>query len=336
MSDENKIKNIINESKLIVIVQADNPDGDSLASALALEDILHNMGKEPYMYCAVDVAKHLRHLPGWDRVNKELPKKFDSGIIVDTSSRSLLEIAEKTGELQWLLARPLIVIDHHDVEDSISPTISYNKPSAVSTGEVIYDLAKELSWPLTIDACKMIASSILSDSLGLMTEQTTPKSIRSIAELVEKGVNLPELEEARRTTMKKSQELVRYKGELLQRIDYFDDAAIATITIPWEEIEKYSSDYNPSILVLEDMRLTEGTKIAIAFKTYPNGRITAKIRANFGYPIASKLAENFGGGGHKYSSGFKVTDKPFAELKKECIELTSRLLKEHEEKDETI
>ena len=336
MSDESKIQNIIEDSKLIVIVQADNPDGDSLASALALEDILHHMGKEPYMYCAVDVAKHLRHLPGWDRVNKDLPKKFDSGIIVDTSSRSLLEIAEKTGELQWLLAKPLIVIDHHDVEDSINPTVSYNQPTAVSTGEVIYELSKSLSWPLSEVSHNMIASSILSDSLGLMTEQTTPRSIRIIAELVEKGVNLPELEELRRATMKKSQELVRYKGELLQRIEYAHETDIATITIPWEEIEKYSSDYNPSILVLEDMRLTEGTKIAIAFKTYPNGRVTGKIRANYGYPIANKLANKFGGGGHKYSSGFKITNKPFNEIKNECIEAAHQLLKQIKDTDETL
>lgn len=324
--DPKKIQEILDAGKNIVIAQADNPDGDSMASALALEELLHNMGKEPYLYCAVDVAKHLRHLPGWDRVNKEMPRNIDAGIIVDCSSRSLFEIADKNGELNWLLAKPLIIIDHHDVEPTIDATVNYNQRSAVATGEVIYNLCKQLDWPITETAGNMMASSILSDSLGLMTEHTSADSIRIIADLVEMGVSLPNLEEARRATMKKSKELTYYKGQLIQRIEYFNDTDIASVTIPWEEIEKYSSEYNPSILVLEDMRLTEGTKIAIAFKTYPNGRITAKIRANLGYPIAKDLAEHFGGGGHKYSSGFKVTNKGFQELKQECIEKARQLL----------
>lgn len=327
MSDTStKIKELIDDHSKIVIVQADNPDGDSLASALALEQILHNLGKEPHLYCAVDVPKHLRHLPGWDRVEKDVPNVFDMSILVDCSSKSLLEVAENNGQLSWLLAKPMIILDHHDVTATIDASVIYNDTTAVATGEVIYELARELSWPLDQNARNMITVSILSDSLGLMSDATTSKSIRIIADMVENGVKLPELEEARRATMKKSQELVRYKGELLQRIEYYADGAIATVTIPWEEIEKYSSQYNPSILVIDDMRLTENTAIAIAFKTYPDGRVTAKIRANYGYPIANDLASHFGGGGHPYASGFKVKDKTLAQVKSECISKAQELL----------
>src|SRR5438045_3560710 len=50
-----QIQGIINGAQRIVILQADNPDGDSLGSALALEQILHEMGKEPLLYCGVDI-----------------------------------------------------------------------------------------------------------------------------------------------------------------------------------------------------------------------------------------------------------------------------------------
>lgn len=326
MNDQAKLNELIQAAKHIVIVQADNPDGDSLASSLALEQILHDLGKIPHLYCGVDIPKHLRHLPGWDRVVKDIPHQFDLSIVVDCSSRGLLEIAEKSGQLSWLLAKPMIVLDHHDVEPTLQPTVAYNLKQAVATGEVIYTLAQALDWPLDIHAKNMITVSILSDSLGLMTQATTPTSIRIIADLVEEGVNLPELEEARRETMRKSEDLVRYKGQLLQRIEYHQGTDIATITIPWEEIERYSAQYNPSILVLEDMRLTEGTKIAIAFKTYQNNRVTAKIRCNFGYPVGKELAEHFGGGGHPYASGFKVIGRPFNEVKSECISVVTELL----------
>lgn len=325
------IAKILDDAQRIVIIQADNPDGDSLGSSLALEQILHEMGKDPYMYCGVDMPSYLQYLPGWDRVIKDLPHKFDASILVDCSSKTLLEKLDQQGQMGWIAAKPCIVLDHHnEVESSIDfANIQLNSEGAVATGEVIYELVQQLNWPLNDSARNMVAVSMLSDSLGLMSEGTTARSIAIISELVEAGVHLNELEEKRRETMRKSVELTRYKGQLLQRIEYFDNNRVATITIPWEEIEKYSHAYNPTMLVIEDMRLTDGTDVAIGFKQYPDGKITAKVRCNSGKGIAHKLAEHFGGGGHPYASGFKITKKRnLDEIKKECIELTSKLLDE--------
>ena len=79
-----QLQQLIEAAQDIVILQADNPDGDSLASSPALEQIL-GMGKTPHLYCGVDIVAHLK-IPGWDRVRNELPHKFDLAIIVDTSS----------------------------------------------------------------------------------------------------------------------------------------------------------------------------------------------------------------------------------------------------------
>lgn len=322
-----QIADILGSAERIVIVQADNPDGDSLGSALALEHILGDMGKEPYLYCGVDIPSYLTYLPGWDRVEKELPSRFDASIIVDTSASSLLETLDNSPMRNQLAAKPCIVIDHHAVELTIPfATVSCNYP-AVATGEVIYELAQQLNWPLNLEAKQMLSTAIMADSLGLVTEATSARSIHIIAELVEGGVSLAELEHARRALMRKSPELTHYKGELLQRVEYFSDDRIAIVTIPWEEIEKYSPQYNPSMLVIEDMRMTIDTDIAIAFKTYKGGRITAKIRCNQNAPIAADLAKHFGGGGHAYASGFKVQGgRPFNEIKSECIAKATQLL----------
>lgn len=318
---------ILQETQRVVIIQADNPDGDSLGSALALEQILGDMGKEPFLYCGVDIPTYLTHLSGWDRVSRELPQQFDASIIVDTSTDSLLEQLAKTGQRSWVASKPCIIIDHHDVEMTIPyAKVTCNHP-AVATGEVIYELARQLNWPLNGEARNMLAVSILADSLGLTTDATTARSIHIIAELVDAGVRIPELEEKRREMMRKAPELVHYKGELLQRVEYHANNHIATITIPWEEIEKYSHAYNPSMLVIDDMRLTENTDVAIAFKLYNDGHITAKIRCNYGHGIANELALAFGGGGHPYASGFKITNgRPFNEVKSECIEKATELL----------
>jgi phosphoesterase RecJ-like protein len=324
-----QIKNIVSAAQRIVIMQADNPDGDSLGSALALEQILHDLGKEPILYCGVDIPSYLTFMAGWDRVSKDLPHAFDATIIVDTSADSLLEQLSKSGQKGWVSAKPVIVLDHHDVENTITyATVVCNQP-VVSTGELIYELARQLDWPLAHTAMEMIASSIMADSLGLTTEATSARSIHVMAELVEGGVSIASLEHKRRELMRKSPELIKYKGQLLERIEFYADNRVATISISWKEIEKYSAQYNPSMLVIDDMRSAIGTQIAIAFKLYSDGHVTAKIRCNYGYPIAGKLAEHFGGGGHAYASGFKLGGgKLFTETKAECIAVATQLLDE--------
>ena len=327
-TEASEIAALVDQAQNIVILQADNPDGDSLGSALALEQILGDLGKEPYLYCGVDVPAHLKYLPGWDRVSNELPNNYDLGIIVDTSARSLFEQADKSGAFNTVTGRPTIVLDHHtDVQNTLDfAKVTINVP-AVSTGEIIYELAKQLNWPLSIHAMNAIVVSILSDSLGLMTDATTSRSIHVIAEMVEAGIKLPVLDNLRRALNRKSPELTRYKGELLQRIEYHADDRLATVTIPWAEIEAYSAEYNPSILVLDEMRMTTNTEVAIAFKVYSDGKVTGKIRCNYGYPIANQLAEHLGGGGHPYASGFKVKDgRSIGDIKAACTSKTIELL----------
>lgn len=327
------IKSVVNAAAKIVIVQADNPDGDSVASSLALENILGDMGKEVIMYCGVDMPSYLKYLPGSDRVINTLPTNFDASIIVDTSSDLLLEQLEKTRAKSWLASKPCIVLDHHSTPPTISFATVMCNIGAVSTGEVIYEISSQLGWQLNNDAKKLIAISILSDSMGLTTEATSARSVQIISELVEGGVSLAEIESARRETMRREPELIAYKGQLLQRVEFHDNNRIAMLTIPWEEIEKYSPLYNPPMLVIDDMRLAKNTDIAICFKLYPGGKVTAKIRANYGSGVADKLAEHFGGGGHAYASGFKIANgQSLDDIKAETIKVTSELLNKAKEK----
>ncbi len=323
-----QLKQLVDDSRSILIIQADNPDGDSLGSAIALEQILNDLGKLPYMYCNVDIPSYLRYLKGWSRVSSELPKEFDLIFVVDTSSISLLDKLSPVERGIIKSKNNTVVLDHHkDVENTIDfANLVFNEP-VVATGELIYNIARVLNWPVNEEARKVLAVSIMSDSLGLISSSTTANSIRVIADLVESGVNLTELDELRRESYRKSLELTKYKGRLLERIETHLDHKLAIINIPWKEIEKYSPLYNPSMLVIEDMRLIEGNAVSIALKSYDSGRITAKIRCNYGYPIASKIAEHFGGGGHDYAAGFKTTDyKNPEELTHKLIEVTNKLL----------
>jgi phosphoesterase RecJ-like protein len=315
----------------LVVIQADNPDADSLASALALEQIFGELGKLVTLYCGVDLPSYLSYMPGADRVVKELPKQFDLSVIVDTGSDSLLEQLEKTGAKGWLASRPVIIIDHHATAPTITFATITLSPKAVATGEVIYELANQLSWPLNRTAKELIAMAILSDSLGLTSEATTARVIHIVAELVEAGVSLAELENARRETMRREPELIHYKGRLLERVEFHDNGRIAGLMIPQDEIDEYSPLYNPPMLVIDDMRLAKMVDLAVAFKVYRDGKITAKIRSNYGKGISDKLAEHFGGGGHPYAAGFKLqNNRSYEDVKTELIKVASKLLDELE------
>ncbi len=317
----------LNTAKHVLIIQADNPDADSLASALALEEILGELGKTTSLYCGVDIPKYLAYIPGYDRVSNELPNNFDVSIIVDCSTITLLEKLVQNNQLGALKSRPCIVFDHHsstvDLPFEYEPAIDQN---AVSTGELLFEVATENKWKLTRSACDLLACSILADSLGLTTENVTAKSVFTLAKLVESGVNLAELDDRRRAAMSKPLEIIAYKAKLLERIEYFIDNQLAIVSIPWKEIETYSPLYNPGVLALEELRFAEGVKISVAIKSYPDGKITGKLRCNFGSTIAGDLAAKFGGGGHPGAAGFKVFGWKLDELQKELIAEAAKLL----------
>lgn len=309
--ESSQIKELVDQANKILIIQPDNPDGDSLGSAIGLEQILTNLAKEAYMISGVNIPTYLNYISGWDRVEHELPNNFDLSIIVDNSSTSLIETYIKNGLWQRITAKPYIVIDHHQTEASIdSATVRLNDETSAATAEIIAGLASENNWNIPKSGCEALVTAILSDSLGLTTRSTTAKTVRTIADLIESGVSLAELENKRRESNRKSPEIVHFKGKLLERIEYYEDNQIAILTITWPEIEKYSPEYNPAILALEDMRLTTNTKIALILKLYPDNKITGKIRTSLDAPIADKLAEYFGGGGHNHASGFKLINAP--------------------------
>lgn len=323
-----EVEKALKTAQHVVVIQAENPDGDSLGSALALEEILGDQGKEVTLYCLVDMPKYLRHLKGWDRVVNEFPKKPDVAIIVDTVSDTLLSGALGTpGVRHFLETHPVLVLDHHSEVESSLPFAHELVVAAdvVATGELIARMAKALQWPVNERAAAALYTSIMADSLGLTTPNVTANSFRAVAGLLDDGVVPAEIEDERRKYMKKSPEILAYKARLLERIEYLLDGQLALVHIPWEEIEQYSDQYNPSMLVIDEMRLVEGVKIAAALKSYPDGRVTAKIRANSDAKIADVVAGYFGGGGHGYAAGFRAYEKVDV-VKRELVDATAKAL----------
>lgn len=319
---------LITDAKKIIVIQAENPDGDSLGSALALEEILSDLGKDVVLYCPVEIPKYMRYINGWDRVVTDFDANVDLAIIVDTSADVLIsKVLETPGVRHFLETHPVLVIDHHATASTLSFDHTMLSQDAVATSEVIYNLAASNDWNINQQAAENMMIAIMSDSLGLSTQNVTENTYFTVGKLHELGARNHVIEERRREFMKKSPEILAYKGELITRIEYLLDGKLAIVHIPWDEIEKYSDQYNPSVLVLDEMRLVEGVELGVAIKTYPDGKLTGKLRGNL--PIAETVAGYFGGGGHKYASGFRVYEE-YDKILSELVTATDKALKEYD------
>lgn len=315
---------LITQATRVVVIQAENPDGDSLGSALALEEILGDQGKAVSLYCPVAIPKYLRYLPGWDRITADFDHAADLAIIVDTTAEVLLGKAlEAPGVRQFLDAHPVLVIDHHTAAPTLSFAHTLLTQTVPATGQLLYDLAAQADWPINPQAAEHLMAAIMSDTLGLTTPSVTPDTFRVVGALAGLGASNALIEERRRELMKKSPDILAYKGRLIERIEYRLDGQLALVHVPFAEIQAYSDAYNPGALIGDELRLVEGVALSCVIKTYPDGKLTARLRGNL--PIADTVAGYFGGGGHPYAAGFRTYDD-YDSVVNELVAATDRAL----------
>ena len=323
----NVLSEFLKDKKSICIIQAENPDGDSLGSAIALDYLFPD--KNISLYCPVDIPKYLHYFKDWSRVTNDFDFNADGYIIVDTAASILLsKLLDDSAIKNRLYSAPVLVIDHHETPDDLDfphESIIEVRPACA---ELIYRIAKKENIKIKKDSAEAIFQGILSDTLGLTSSSVTAETFEVSADLTRLGAKVSDLEERRREFMKKSPRILDYKADLIKRIEYSLDGALATVHIPWDDIREYSDEYNPNVLILEEMRLVEGVEVAVAVKTYPDGKVTGKIRTAPDAPIAEKIAGYFGGGGHPQASGFRTYDTTYEEVVRELVKIVPELLED--------
>ena len=317
-----KFSEFIKDKQHICIIQAENPDGDSLGSALALEEAL--AGKEVSLYCPVEIPKYMRYFSGWDRVEIDFAWRAYAFIIVDTAATVLLsKLLDDPAIKNCLFNTPVFVIDHHETAPDLEfPYESIIEPMSSCCG-LIYKILKDQNIPISKQCAEDLLYGLQSDTLGLTTASTTAEDFRTAADLLDCGCEIADMEERRRELSKKSPRILDYKADLIKRVEYHLDGRLATVLIPFEDIQEYSDEYNPNVLILEELRMVQGVDVAISIKTYPDGKLTGKIRSTS--PVADQIAGYFGGGGHPYAAGFRIYEN-YDETIKEIVGATIKAL----------
>jgi bifunctional oligoribonuclease and PAP phosphatase NrnA len=312
-----KLKGAIERSQHILIMQADMPDGDSLSTALALEEILGDLGKQVSLYSYNQPPEHLRYLEGWDRVAQEPPEQYDLGILVDASGPEMLQASLEHFSPQ-LTRSPWLLIDHHPPSTNAFPlaVTAHTDPHAASTAEMVVRLAQTLNWPISATAANKLAVGILSDSLGLTTPTTSLDTVLALAELVRLGANLNQLNILRRELGALTPELISHKGQLLSRIEYFCNQRLAVCVINPDEARQTKS-HNPTDLVMSEMHWIKGVELAAVLKHYGT---KTKIIMRARKPIAGAIATKFGGGGHAHAASYRTDNQSVEDTKQQLID----------------
>lgn len=318
-----KFSEFLQGKKRLSIIQAENPDGDSLGSAIALDYILKNT--ENTLYCPVEIPKYLRYFDEWSRVGIDFDFSADGYIIVDTAASVLLsKLLDDEAIRNALYTKPVFVFDHHETPDDLDfphEAIIENLPACA---DLIFQVALDQKMPVSPAAAEAIYYAISSDTLGLVSPSVTADTMRTMAKLIDLGVNPSKLDEHRREFMKKSPRILDYKADLIKRVEYHLDHQLATVHIPFEDIQEFSDEYNPNVLILEELRLVSGVEVAVAIKTYPDGKVTGKVRTSV--PIADQVAGYFGGGGHPFAAGFRTYDTSYTEVVKDLVKIVPDLI----------
>ncbi|KKU73117.1 MAG: MgpA protein [Parcubacteria group bacterium GW2011_GWA2_47_26] len=283
------------------------PDPDSLGSGAALAAFLEAQGIPYFFYCISGVADDARlfdidptrvlSLTQMCTANLEIVCTFDAGDI-------------KFAGLDWLMTsdnfrrKPLLINFDHHVTNTRYGDINVIDTECSSTTEVMYKFFKALDWKITKRVAQYLLAGILVDTDHFSNPATTSASLTVAADLLSHGAPLLQLRQF--LFERRGLSALRFIGEVLSRlrknprynlaVTYLTDEDIKNHGLNGEEIEGLSNILN-LLGDVKAMLLLKGGKDIIR----------GSLRTTSPEVDVGRLAEVFGGGGHRKAAGFTVT-----------------------------
>ena len=271
------------------------PDGDVLGSQLGLGLALRAGGRAVTFACAHPVPDPFHFLPGATGVEqwKAGRNGFDLIVALDCPD---------PGRLGGLLegargpdAR-VLNIDHHG-DNRRYGDVNWVDTRAAATGEMVYDLVEAAALPLTADVAVNLYTAIVTDTGSFRYSNTTPKTFRVAARLVEAGVDPAHVA----TTVYETRQPggLRLLGQVLQEIETDADGTVAWLVIDRERGS--SPDLPEAEEFVNYPRSVRTAKVAVLFRELPDA-VKVSLRAKGEVDVA-RLAARLGGGGHPNAAG---------------------------------
>jgi phosphoesterase RecJ-like protein len=275
-----------------------------MGAQLALHDALTAIGKRPRVAIASKLLPRYEFLdPKRLLIEDFRPANFadrDCVVVLDTGTWNQL------GDFgDWLKKSPLprVVVDHHRTQDDLGG-IQLVDITAESTGRLAHEIIRALGARVTPAVANHLFMAVATDTGWFRHPNATPRTFALAAELVEAGANPTLLYEQ----LYESAPLARLRliGVAMERLQVRAGGKVAYTEIELKDYVATGAVPGDTEDLINYPRSVEGVEVALLFIEQPGGGTKVSFRAKS--LDVSKLAERFGGGGHKLASGARTND----------------------------
>jgi len=295
----------LRDARRVLIVSHIRPDGDAVGSTLGLGLALANAGKEVRMVLADGIPTTFRHLAGKELVHRSAGEidRWDTVVVVDCSD------LQRTGGILGERV-PDLNIDHHITNQNFA-AINLVIPEQVATAAIIAEYFITWDFGYNKEIAEALLTGIVTDTIGFRTSNMNPEALRLSAMLMEHGASLPEL--YTRALITKTFEAARYWGFGLEKLQQEQVGAggknggpcrlvWTTLTLEDRQAARYAGNDDADLVNM--LAAIEGD-VAVIFVEQKNGHVKVSWRARPEIDV-SKIALQFGGGGHAAASGADI------------------------------
>ena len=305
-----QVVQLIEQKQRFMITSHVRPDGDGLGSGLALCWMLKALNKDAYVVLRDRVPPAYEVLPGSELVivQDDVTDSYDAAFIIECSD------VERPG-LPGLENQFVVNIDHHSTTVPFGD-INWIDSTAAAVGEMIYNLCKALGVEVTKEIAECIYTALLTDTGSFHFSNTTERTLKIASELVRRGVEPARISQA--LFYSNSYSKIRLLGLVLSNIERDESGRIAWITMDRATMyETGASEEDSDGIVNHALSVDEVEAVAF-FKELSPGAYRVSLRSKGKHNVA-KVAELFGGGGHRNAAGCRIT-ADLEEVKQVIIE----------------
>ena len=296
------ISDFIADKKNILITTHVNPDGDAIGSQVAVAEYLSQKGKNVHMVNCSPMPKFFHFLDPENmiKVFEDFPnglfESLDGVIVVDISDWGRLK---GIGEAIQKNNIPIACIDHHIPSDDMGEIVVSDQ-TASSTGELLYDFFEQDNCIWTQRMVDGLYTCILTDTGSFRFSNTTPLTHRISADLIDKGADFRKIYEAIYESQSKNRAVLL--GKMLAELQFECDDRLAWYVLTRKILTETGAQDWEIEGFSELPRTIENVEISIMFTETKDGKTKISFRSKGRIPI-NGLANEFGGGGHKFAAG---------------------------------
>ncbi len=313
MNELNQIVQKLLDAKQVAIFTHLNPDGDALGSAFASKAVLEDVGIAAEVWLLEEIPEKFSYLDSGYRVwSENAATTADTSLCVDCGAEARLG---KLASL-YLSVPNKLCIDHHLSNDSFADIV-YRKPEAAANAELIYEMAKKVIDVLPMAARVAIYTGLSTDTGHFKYSNVTENTFLVAAALMKEGLDARSITMRLYDTVKREKYL--FMGEAAKRVEFYADGRVAVLRCPDSFLKEYGVKHE-DVEELPNMACGfAGVLLSVLVKDNIESGLKYSLRGREVLDL-SKLAERFGGGGHKNAAAF-VSQSDCDEVIKELVRL---------------